>query len=229
MVKGFVSWSGGKDCCLAAWQASRQGIEIAYLLNMVSADKQHSCSHGIAAQWIRLQAEAMDIPLLQFPTTSDSYQNIFKGALQELCDNEVKTGVFGDIDFMPHREWIESVCQPSGVTPVLPLWGGDQQQIVSDFIDSGFQAVVISVRADLLDEEWLGRIVDRKFLQDLRDLNKNITPCGEAGEFHTLVVDGPLFHKLMEIHDAVMVKRGEHWFLDIKQIDLVDKICGEFA
>ena len=226
MTKGFVSWSGGKDCCMAAWQASRQGIEIAYLLNMVTADRQRSCSHGIAAQWINRQAEALGLPLLQFPTTSENYQDIFTGALKKLRSDGITTGVFGDIDFEPHREWIEMVCKPSGITPVLPLWGRNQNQIVLDFIENGFQAVVVAVRADLLGEEWLGRTIDKKFLKDLRFLKKGITPCGEAGEFHTLVVDGPLFKKRIEIRDAVNVKRGEHWFRDIKKIELVEKIPG---
>ena len=136
------------------------------------------------------------------------------------------TGVFGDIDFEPHREWIESVCKPSGITHVLPLWGGDQKQIVRDFIELGFKAKVIATCADLLGEEWLGRTVDKQFLQDLAALNKRITPCGEAGEFHTLVIDGPLFKKRLDIRDASPQKRGEYWFWDIKKIESVEKLQG---
>jgi diphthine-ammonia ligase len=227
--KGFISWSGGKDCCLAAWQARMQGIEIVYLLNMVTEDGRRSCSHGIAAQWIRQQAEALGIPLLQFPTTGDNYQDVFTGALKKLHLDGVSTGVFGDIDFAPHREWIENVCKLSGVTPVLPLWGGNQNKIVLDFIENGFQAVVIAVRADLLGEGWLGRVVDTKFLNDIAGLHKNITPCGEAGEFHTLVIDGPIFKKHMAILDAAPEKRGEYWFWDIKKIELTDKTTGGAA
>jgi len=223
MKKAFISWSGGKDCCLAAYKATQQGIKIVYLLNMVTQGGQRSCSHGIAAQWIRQQSEAMEIPLLQFPTTDDNYQSVFTSALNELSNNEVITGVFGDIDFEPHREWIEKVCAPSGITPILPLWGENQSKIFLDFIGLGFEAKVIATRADLMGKEWLGRMLDEKFLKDLADLNKEITPCGEAGEFHTLVVDGPIFRKRVEICDAETVKRGEHWFWDIKKIELVGK------
>ena len=229
MGKGFISWSGGKDCCLAAHQAGQRGIEIVYLLNMVTEDGQRSCSHGIAAQWIRLQAEAMGTPLLQFPTTADNYQIIFTSALNELHRNGVTNGVFGDIDFEPHRDWIEKVCEPSGIVPVLPLWGRDQDGIILEFIKLGFQAKVIATRADLMGEEWLGRTVDKKFLKDVAGLNKGITPCGEAGEFHTLVINGPVFKKRMEIRDATNVKRGEHWFWDIKEIDLVEQIHGGYS
>jgi uncharacterized protein (TIGR00290 family) len=223
MTKAFISWSGGKDCCLATHKAMQQGIKIVYLLNMVTQDGQRSCSHGIAAQWIRQQSEAMDIPLLQFPTTNDNYQSVFVNALHHLNKEGVTAGVFGDIDFEPHREWIEKVCAPSGITPILPLWSGKQSKIVLDFIELGFKAKVIATRADLMGKEWLGRMLDEEFLKDISGLNKDITPCGEAGEFHTLVVDGPLFKKRMEIRDTETVKRGEHWFWDIKKIELVGK------
>ena len=226
MEKAFVSWSGGKDCCLAAYQAKQQGIDIVYLLNMVTEDRQRSCSHGIAAQWILRQAEAIGIPFLQFPTTDDNYQSIFTGALKELHNKGITAGVFGDIDFAPHREWIEKVCSPSGITPVLPLWGQNQNKILSDFIELGFKAKVIATQADLIGEEWLGRLVDKKFMKDIEDLKKDITPCGEAGEFHTLVVDGPIFKRRLEIRDAETVKRGEHWFWDIKKLELVEKVHG---
>ena len=226
MQKAFISWSGGKDCCLAAYQAKQQGLDIRYLVNMVTSDKQRSCSHGIAAEWIRKQAEAIGLPLLQFPTTGDNYQTIFTDALKELSYDGITIGIFGDIDFEPHKEWIEQVCAPSGIKPVLPLWGKNQQQIAQDFIGLGFQAKVVATRADILGQEWLGRTVDEEFLKDIAGLNKNITPCGEAGEFHTLVIDGPIFQNRLEISDAVPEKRGEHWFWNIKEIELAEKIRG---
>ena len=226
MGKAFISWSGGKDCCMAAYQAKQQGLEIAYLLNMVTQDNKRSCSHGIDAQWIRKQAEAIGIPLLQFPTADDNYQSIFIDALHNLYDMNVSKGVFGDIDFEPHREWIEKVCVTSGIIPILPLWGRNQNKIMTDFIELGFEAKVIATRADLLGEEWLGRVVDKDFLKDIVELKKDITPCGEAGEFHTLVVDGPIFKKRLEIYNAVPEKRCGHWFWDIKQIELVEQVHG---
>ena len=226
MEKAFISWSGGKDCCMAAILAGGKGIDPVYLLNMVTEDKKRSCSHGIAVEWIRKQAEAMGINLLQFPTTGDNYQTVFSNALKELRYDGVTTGVFGDIDFEPHKEWIEKVCNPAGINPVLPLWGRNQNKIMKEFLDLGFHARVIAVSADLLGQEWLGRPVDQKFLRDIADLNKGITPCGEAGEFHTLVTDGPIFKKRMEITSAAPGKRGEHWFWDIKKIELVEKKSG---
>ncbi len=223
ITKAFVSWSGGKDCCLAAYKAIQQGIELNCLLNMTTNDGGRSCSHGMAARWIRLQSEALGIPVLQYPTTNDNYAEVFTNTLLELVKQGVTVGVFGDIDFNPHREWIEKICAPAGINPLLPLWLGDQNKIVNEFIKLGFEAKVVATRADLMGKEWLGRTLDKKFLKDIADFNKDITPCGEAGEFHTLVVDGPIFKKHVEIRDAETVKRDEHWFWDIKKIELVGK------
>lgn len=223
MKKAFVSWSGGKDCCQAAYKARQDGYEIQYLLNMVTQDSQRSCSHGLAAGWITLQSAAMDIPLLQKPTTGDNYESVFTGTLVQLKEKGVDTGVFGDIDFNAHREWIERVCGKAGITPILPLWLQNQEHLARDFIEAGFKSVIVAVRADLLGQEWLGRIFDRSFLEDLAAWNKEITPCGEAGEFHSLVIDGPLFKKRIKICDTETVRRDNHWFLDIKRCELAEK------
>jgi diphthine-ammonia ligase len=228
MKKAFISWSGGKDCCQAAYKASHQGLKIAYLLNMVTQDKQRSCSHGVAAQWIRVQSEALGIPVLQYPTTGDNYESVFIEALGRLKDEGVSSGVFGDIDFEPHREWVEKVCSSAGVSALLPLWGGQQNKISHDFIRLGFQAVVIATRGSLLGQEWLGRKFDSRFLRELAQSHPQISPCGEAGEFHTLVIDGPIFHKRLEIREARIVQRGEHWFWDIQKVDLIDKAQRRF-
>ena len=124
---------------------------------------------------------------------------------------------------MPHLEWIEKVCSQAGIKPVLPLWGKDQNKIASDFIDSGFTSIVIATRADLLGEEWLGRNIDHSFLKDLANCGRDITPCGEAGEFHSLVIDGPLFKKRIEVVEAERIRRTDHWFLDFKRCELKDK------
>ncbi|MFA5309122.1 MAG: diphthine--ammonia ligase [Dehalococcoidales bacterium] len=223
MEKTFASWSGGKDCCLALYRAKAAGRDVRYLVNMVTADGKRSCSHGIAAAVIAKQAEALGIPIAQRRTTGDNYQSVFIETLKELKREGVTGGVFGDIDFEPHREWIEQVCAEAGVKPHLPLWQEDQAGLMEEFLDAGFTAVVVAVRADLLGKEALGRVVNREFLAYIAGLNKGITPCGEAGEFHTLVVDGPIFGKRLEIAESEKVSRGDHHFLEILKTGLKDK------
>jgi len=223
MLKVFTSWSGGKDCCLALYRAKTAGMDVRCLANMVTADGMRSCSHGIAATVIKRQAEALGIPIAQRRTTSETYEAEFIKLLKDFKWDGIEGGVFGDIDFGPHREWIEKVGEAAGVTPHLLLWQEDQAKLMAEFLDAGFTAVVVAVKADLLDKKVLGRIVDRKFLIYLEGLNKGITPCGEAGEFHTLVIDGPLFGKRLEITESEKVTRGDHHFLEILKMELRTK------
>jgi uncharacterized protein (TIGR00290 family) len=190
---------------------------------MVTEDGKRSCSHGISATVIKRQAEALGISIVQHPTTGDTYEAVFIKTLKDFRQEGIEAGVFGDIDFSPHREWIEKVCTAAGITPHLPLWQENQVKLMEEFIDVGFKAIVVAVKAELLGKEALGRTVDRQFLAYLAELDKGITPCGEAGEFHTLVIDGPLFQKRLEIIETEKVTRGDHHFLEILKTRLIAK------
>ncbi|MBA7662447.1 hypothetical protein ES703_70476 [subsurface metagenome] len=222
MPRAFASWSGGKDCCLALHRAVASGLDVRYLANTVSDDGQRSRSHGISAAVIRKQSEALDIPIVQQRTEGDNYEAQFIRMIKAFRQEGIDGGVFGDIDFNPHREWIERVCAEAGITPHLPLWGEDQKKLMEEFIDAGFIAVVIAVKAELFGEEVLGQKIDRNFIHHLDELSKtrDITPCGEAGEYHTLVIDGPLFKKRLEITESRKVEREGIRFLDILNIKL---------
>lgn len=226
MKKAFISWSGGKDCCQAGYMASQRGFDIRYLVNMVTNNGSRSCSHGISTRLIKLQAEAMGVQLVQQPTTSENYEAVFSNTLRKLKEEGINYGIFGDIDFELHLEWITRVCASAGIMPILPLWKTTQDKVARNFIDSGFTSVVIAIDADALGEEWLGRTFDDNFLKDLAVYDETISPCGEAGEFHTLVIDGPLFNKRLEIRKSARVQKNNHWFLDIQKCALVDKQGG---
>ncbi|MFC2011053.1 diphthine--ammonia ligase [Chloroflexota bacterium] len=225
MNKVFVSWSGGKDSCLAGYLATINGLKIRYLLNMINEDGQSSRSHGLSVEVLKLQAQALEIPLVQQRATWDNYEAEFKNALRTFKTDGVDGGIFGDIDFNEHREWVDRVCRESDITPYLPLWGLSQEQILRDFIGLGFETIIVAAKADLFGEEWLGRKVDLDFLEQLDELGKTkeITPCGEAGEYHTLVIDGPLFKKRIEILETRKVLKDERWFLEIMKSELRPK------
>ena len=218
MVKAFVSWSGGKDSCLAYYRTLRSGIEVSFLLNMVNEYGERSRSHGLSTALLEMQSQALGIPLVQRRATWAEYEVEFKKALLALKGKGVTDGIFGDIDLDEHRQWVERVCRGCSITPHLPLWGDSQENLLREFIDAGFKAVVVVTRADMLNEEWLGREVNAGLLADLATC-KDVTPCGEAGEYHTFVIDGPLFSKGLMITEAEKVLRGDHWFLDIKKVD----------
>lgn len=222
MLAAFTSWSGGKDSCLACYRAAGNGLRVRYLVNMVTEDGQQSWSHGLSAQWLQMQSQAIGIQMIQRRTTMTGYEAEFKNMLLTLKQEGITAGVFGDIDFEEHLQWINRICSAGGIIPHLPLWGESQEKILRDFIDLGFEAVVVTTKADLLGEEWLGRKVDLDFLAHLAGLRKteNITLCGEAGEYHTLVIDGPLFRKRIEIMEANKVLRDGHWFFEIVKCEL---------
>lgn len=225
MHQVFTSWSGGKDSCLACYQAINSGLKVRYLLNMVNEDGRQSRTHGLSAKLLQVQSQAIGIPLAQRRATWDNYEAEFKSMLRAFKQEGITGGVFGDIDIEEHREWIERVCGEVDITPYSPLWGESQDKIMRDFIGSGFEAVVVAAKADLLGEEWLGRRIDLDFIKHLDELKetKDITPCGEAGEYHTFVFDGPLFNQRIEILETNKVLREGYWFLEILKCDLRSK------
>jgi len=226
MKKVFVSWSGGKDGCLALYRVLRAGMDVRCLANMVSEDGVRSRSHGIRAAVIKKQAEALGTPIVQQPTADDAYEASFVGMLREFKREGIEGGVFGDIDFPPHREWVENVCRLAGLTAHLPLWQQSQSELLTEFIEAGFKAVVVVVKTGLLGKELLGRVVDNDFLA-LMQRTKGVTPCGEAGEYHTLVIDGPIFKKRFDIIRSEVITRGEHHFLEILETRLkLKKLAG---
>lgn len=221
----FASWSGGKDCCLALYRAVVSGLDVRYLANTITEDGKRSRSHGISAEVIQAQAQAIGIPLSQQRTTRENYEAEFTNMLRAFKQEGIEGGVFGDIDFNAHREWIERVCRESDITPLLPLWLESQDKLVKEFIDAGFEAIVVAAKAELFGEEVLGQKVDRNFIKHLEELSKTspITPCGEAGEYHTLVIDGPIFKKRLEILETRKALREGRHFLEILSTDLKTK------
>jgi len=222
MSNVFVSWSGGKESSLACYRAKANGLTPSYLLNLTREDGSRSRTHGLAREVLSLQAEAIGIPLIQRKTSWKDYEDNFKKTVLELKGVGIEGGVFGDIDLEEHRAWVRRVCQETGIRAHLPLWGKHQRKILEDFINLGFEAIVVVVKAGILSEKWLGRKIDGRFVKDITTF-ENITPCGEVGEYHTLVIDGPLFKKRMKIVETRIVQRDQHWLLDISRCILEDK------
>ena len=175
--------------------------------------------HGTEARLIQLQSQSIGIPLLQKETTWNGYEQEFKEAVKSLLPNGIKGMVFGDIYLQEHREWVERVCGELGIEAVEPLWNKDTEKVFTDLIDAGFEAIIVSAKAELIDEDWIGRRVDRDFMQYLKA--KDIDLCGENGEYHTLVVDGPLFNQRIEIIESRTISRDNYWFLDTVKYRLV--------
>ena len=223
-----ASWSGGKDGCLACYKAILDGFDVSHLLNLVFKEVEGWRPHGLAPELIAMQAEAMEIPIVQREVTWDTYEEELKSAIRELKRTDIGGGVFGDICIQAHRDWVHRVCGELGIKPIMPLWGFGPERIMADFIDAGFEAIVVVVKADLLSEEWLGRKIDRGFVSDLRKLGNKIHLCGELGEYHTFVTDGPLFKRCLKVLKYQKVLRSgldgkKYRFLDISRVECVEK------
>lgn len=219
-MKAFASWSGGKESCFACYKAIQNGFKVSHILNNISEKYDRVSFHGVKSELVRLQSQSIRISLVQPKVTGDNYEQEFKKAIRKLKEFKVTTGVFGDIDLQEHRDWVERVCKELEITPIFPLWGQKREQLLNDFIDKGFEAIVVSTKADLLNMEWVGRKIDKRFVRDLSKLRK-VDLCGENGEYHTFVTNGPLFKKRIEILETGKVLRSGYWFLDIKKYVVV--------
>jgi diphthine-ammonia ligase len=221
MNKVIVSWSGGKDSCLACYKAIKMGYNVCYLLNTISNEYKRVRFHGTRDTLIQKQAQAVGIPLLQVETTANSYEKEFKEAVKSILSADIVGMVFGDI-FIHMREFADKICNELGIQTIEPLCGYSSEEILLDFINSGFESVIVATRANLLGKEWIGHKLDKPFLKHIKSL-KNADVCGENGEFHSLVIDGPIFKQRIDITKSDKILREGYWFLDIQQYKLVLK------
>jgi uncharacterized protein (TIGR00290 family) len=196
----------------------RQGYDISYLLNFISEEYKRVSFHGTEAKLIQLQAEALGIPLLQKETTPDGYEQEFKEAVRGLIPNGIRGMIFGDIYLQEHKDWVERVCADLKISAIEPLWGEEPERILLDFIDAGFEAIIVSAKSELLGKEWIGQKIDKEFFKYVTE--NGIDVCGENGEYHTLVLNGPMFKKKIRIKRMKSIRRNGYWFLDTVEYSL---------
>ncbi len=229
-MRVIASWSGGKDSCLALYEAVQAGHEVACLLNFLSKGSGRCCFHGIPAELARLQARCLSIDIVQREVSPDmtAYEEEFKDAVAGLKkDRKIEGMVFGDIYLDEHRQWVERVCTDLAIRPLEPLWHKPPAEVFDEFTGLGFKAVVTSARYDLFDGSFVGRDVDSDLKRHLEE--KGVCVCGENGEYHTFVGDGPIFRDRIEITKAETVVRDgfwKHWFLDIQSYRIESKGQG---
>ncbi len=185
-----ISSSGGKDSLLALHRAQGMGINVTTMITMFDDVSGLSKSHGVGRSLVEAQARALGLASLTPTSSWTSYQDVFIRTLTELRESGHDTIVFGDIDLQPHRDWEEMVCAQTNMTAVLPLWGESRTALANETLALGFEAIVVCVDSRHLTDDFAGRRYDAAFLADLPS---TVDPCGENGEFHTFVTDGPGF------------------------------------
>ncbi|SEL73912.1 MJ0570-related uncharacterized domain-containing protein [Chitinophaga rupis] len=210
-MRSVVSWSGGKDSCYAMMQAKAAGYQPVVLLNMMNENGQISRSHGLPHAVLMEQASMLEMVVVTVPASWESYEERFIATLQQLVEiYEVKAAVFGDIDLQPHRDWEEKVCAAAGIEAVLPLWQQPRHQLVMEMLQSGIKTMIVSCNTHL-GPDFLGRILDEDLVKELEA--KGVDVCGENGEFHTLVLDCPLFKHPVSVGAYTKIQHGDYWFL----------------
>jgi diphthine-ammonia ligase len=207
------SWSGGKDSCLALARELVSQQRLACLVTMFTEDGERSRSHGLARHVIEAQAVAIGVPLLTASASWDDYERAFINLLRQARAHGATTAVFGDIDIPSHRAWEEKVSGAAGLTAALPLWQQDRLALLYEWWAAGFEARIVVAREGQVDRRHLGRVLDRETAAEL--VATGIDPCGENGEFHTLVTAGPIFKKPLAIQLGEQVLRSGCWFQDV--------------
>jgi uncharacterized protein (TIGR00290 family) len=195
--RSICSWSGGKDSALALELAIEAGAQVAALLTMLDESAERSRSHGLPRAILAAQAAALGLPLVSRAAAWPDYTRAFADGLNESARARCSSCIFGDIDIAAHRAWCEQVCASADLVARHPLWQRDRRELLDEFLERGWTAVIVVVREALLDRSFLGLRLDRQVVDEL-DV-RGVDLCGENGEFHTVVTDGPLFAKPLEI------------------------------
>jgi diphthine-ammonia ligase len=206
----LCSWSGGKDSCFALLQAIQQGYSPKVLLNVLNEEGKISRSHGIPSAILQKQAAATGMPLYLISSSWEAYEKNFTAALDKLkTEYQLTHAVFGDIDLQPHRDWEEKVCGNAGLTAVLPLWQQDRRTLVMQMLEAGIKTMIVSCN-ETMGERFIGELLTAELVDELEAMG--IDACGENGEFHTLVLDCPLFSKPVNVVVTEKLHHGNYWF-----------------
>src|SRR5690625_3926118 len=196
MVKRVaLSFSGGKDCCLALYELQQGGIDVVCLVTAIWAENRTSVAYNQSLKSLQQQANRLNIPIEFVETTFDTYLEDFVQKLVPLKSQFNLDGMaFGDIYIQGHRDWGEQLAEKVNLKPVYPLWNDQDKMLLmlKQFIELGFQAKVINIDEEKLPATWVGRKLDESFVRDIQKYPE-VCPMGESGEYHTEVYGGPIF------------------------------------
>jgi uncharacterized protein (TIGR00290 family) len=211
--KVLLSWSGGKDSALSLYELQKTGLYVRALLTTVTEDYDRSSMHGVRRVLLEQQADSVGIPLEKvFIPKTVSYEE-YASIMQKVCENYLHAGistvVFGDIFLEDVQKYREKNLEKIGMKALFPLWGRDTADIAHAFINLGFKAITTCIDSHVLDKNFVGRDFDEKFLSELPP---SVDPCGENGEFHSFVYDGPVFRKKISCTRGEVVFRENRFY-----------------
>ena len=219
--KVLVSWSGGKDSSLALYEIQKNGsYDIVALFTTITRDYDRVTMHGVRRNLLEEQVRAIGITLHEVfmpkNVSNEEYNRIMEREMKEAKEKGISSLVFGDIFLEDIRKYREENLSKVSMKGVFPLWKRNSRELVKDFIRLGFKAIVVCVDSNVLTKDYIGRIVDEKFLEELPS---NVDPAGENGEYHTFVFDGLIFKRKVNFEKGETIFReNRFYYLDLTPI-----------
>jgi uncharacterized protein (TIGR00290 family) len=210
----LFTWSGGKDSAMALYELQRSnGYEVAALLTTVTGDFDRISMHGVRYTLLERQAESLGIPLekvlISRSSSNEEYESSMREVLERYQGDGIGSVVFGDIFLEDVRKYREDNLSKIGMEGIFPLWGRDTLELAHTFIGVGFKSIITCIDNNALGKRFIGRLYDERLLAELP---AGIDRCGEHGEFHTFVFDGPLFKEAVEFRKGTIVLRDERFY-----------------
>lgn len=208
-----VSWSGGKDSAYALYQILlSEQYEVVSLHTVIGKETQRVGLHGIREELIEQQANALNLPLHKlYLETSDehkAYENLVRSFYAQAARQGIDAVLFGDIFLEDLKQYREKLLEGTGLFSLYPLWKKDTRELVEGFIQAGFKTLICAARSDLFSQDYIGNTIDLAFLERLP---KGVDFCGENGEFHTFVYDGPIFQSPLEYQKAGVISKSYNY------------------
>jgi uncharacterized protein (TIGR00290 family) len=207
-MKAFMNWSGGKDSSLCLYRAQRQGLPVQALLTSLNAIHNRISMHGVRRALLEQQSYSLGLPLhtIELPEQPgmETYEQALRARHRQLLNHGFSQAVYGDIFLEDLKAYREELLSKDGLKACFPLWKEDTAALMEEFLQLGFRAIVVCVDGNLLGKEFCGREIDAGFV---KDLPPGVDICGENGEYHSFVFDGPIFSKPVSFAKGEIVYR----------------------
>jgi len=213
-MKVAISYSGGKESALALYKVINAGHEPIALINTFNTDENRSHSHGLPSEVLERVSESLNIPLWLIKTSGKDYAENFEKALERAKEEGAEGCVFGDVDIEGHINWCSERCENVGIEAIFPLFGKTRRDVVHELIDSGFIANISTVNTQYLSDHFLGQRLTKERAEEIALSGACI--CGENGEYHTFVSDGPIFTKAVEFSFEEKLIRDNYAMLPLR-------------
>ena len=195
--KFVLSYSGGKDCILAMYRKIKEGCKPVALLTTIKKSTTESWTHGLNYDLLEQVSQSLDLPIIYVECDVSEYEDRFEEKLRVAKEMGAESVVYGDIDIELHRQWGVDRAENSGLKYEFPLWQEDREKLVYENIESGFKAIIKKVNLDYISSDFLGKTLTKDLVKKIKETGADV--CGENGEYHTFVVDAPIFNNKINI------------------------------